>query len=167
MSNTEKQEIFAASVLRNIHFKLSRGFKIHQRFRCFPKMMVTSVATHVAATPPCRSHTAGSERVFVPASSARSASLPRGRRGAASPEVAFLLHREAIKLPRGARSRGRRDCLRPVLAGGFNRRTMPHCSQQVTNTLGLASTAAGMEMEHRTACKLRHACWYLYNIVLL
>lgn len=90
--------------------------------------------------------------------------MASGRSGAASPGVAVLLHHEAITLPAG-----------PVAAGAGTARLLSsqvalpagpwHWQQQVTNpALGLAVAAAGMEMEQ---CKLQHARWYLYNIVLL
>lgn len=36
LSNTEKQEIFAARALRNTPSESSSGYKMHQRFQCFP-----------------------------------------------------------------------------------------------------------------------------------
>lgn len=50
--------------------------------------------------------------------------MSSGRGEAASPGVAVLLHREAITLPRSARSRGRRDCTAPFPARGFTRGAM-------------------------------------------
>lgn len=81
------------------------------------------------------------------------------------PEAAFLLSHEAVTLPCGACSH--RACMAPVLAGDFNRRAMPSCSQQVIKLWAWLAQAAVLETKRRAACKPQHARQYLYNIVLL
>ncbi|XP_052646210.1 uncharacterized protein LOC128143235 isoform X1 [Harpia harpyja] len=98
------------------------------RFRCFPETMVTSVHPRGCNSSTPVPHSWQREGV-CPGRFCTHSFMASGPRGAASPEVAFLLHHEAITFPRGARSRGHRDCMAPFLAGGFNRRAVPHRSQ--------------------------------------
>lgn len=74
---------------------------MQQRFRCFPEMMVISghvqlQVLHASPTQPavrgCLSWLALHVFSF----------MASGQRGAVSPEVAFLLHHEAIMLPHRA-----------------------------------------------------------------
>lgn len=117
----EKQEIFAARVLRNTDFKSSRGYNIHQRFWCFPEMVTSG-------------HPRGCRFLPVPHSCQGEDVCPgglciwsfraSGKGEAASPGVAVLLHREALTLPHSACSCGHRDCTAPFPARGFNRGAM-------------------------------------------
>lgn len=98
------------------------------RFRWFPETMVTSGRPRGcnSSTPVPRSW---QREGVCPGRFCTHSFTASGPRGAASPEVVFLLRHEAITFPRGARSRGRRDCVAAFLAGGFNRRAVPHRSR--------------------------------------
>lgn len=90
LSNTGKPGIFAARALRNTHLRLLSAQNA-------PEVLVVS-RDHGDLWSPAwlqllhaSQHAASSKRVFVLAGSAGS-SMAWGWRGAASPEVAFLLH---------------------------------------------------------------------------